>query len=115
MLGKQAVDRLSYGPLGHGKARPLCIGTVAHQCQNAFLSDLCESLQVDDITKDWCVVDFEVSGVDDDASRGVDGQCCCICNTVVCFDKLNAECAQVDGLSVFDDFPFCGAEQVVLL
>ena len=34
---------------------------------------------------------------------------------VVCFDKLNAECAQVDGLSVFDDFPFCGAEQVVLL
>ena len=115
MLGKQAVDRLSYGPLGHGKARPLCIGTVAHQCQNAFLSDLCESLQVDDITKDWCVVDFEISGVDDDASRGVDCQCCCICNTVVCFDKLNAECAQVDRLSVFDDFPFCGTEQVVLL
>ena len=25
MLGKLAVDRLSYGPLGHGKARPLCI------------------------------------------------------------------------------------------
>ena len=115
MLGKQAVDCLSYGPLGHGKARTLCVCTVAHQCQNAFLSDLGESLQVDDITKDWCVVDFEVSGVDDDARRGVDGQCCCICNTMVCFDKLDAECAQIDGLSVFDDFPFCGTEQVVLL
>ena len=115
MLGKQAVDRLSYGTLGHGKAGALCVGTVAHQRQDTLLSDFGESLQVDDIAKDRCVIDFEVSGVDDNARRGVDGQCCCICNTVVCFNKLNTECAQIDGLSVFDDFPFCGAEQIVLL
>ena len=115
MLGKQAVDRLSYGTLGHRKAGAFCVGTVAHQRQDTFFPDFGKSLQIDDIAKDRCVIDFEVSGVDDNACRGVNGQCCCICNTVVCFNKFNTECAQIDGLSVFDDFPFCGAEQIVLL
>ena len=43
MLRKNIVEGLSHGALGHGKARPLRVGAVAHQSQNAFLSQLSQN------------------------------------------------------------------------
>ena len=69
MLRKNIVEGFSHGALGHRKARPLRIGAVTHQSQNAFLSQLSKTLEIDGITENRRIVHLEISRMDHDACR----------------------------------------------
>ena len=69
MLCKNVVKCNTYRTLRLGKSRSLRIGTVRHQCQYTFLSDLCKSLQIDRITVYRCIIYFKVSCMHNDTGR----------------------------------------------
>ena len=66
---KYIVKGLTHGALRHGKSLTLRIGTVAHECQYAFLSDLRKPLQVNGISKYRCIVHLKVACVHHDPCR----------------------------------------------
>ena len=109
-LIKGLADRL----LRHGKSRALSVCTVAHQRQHTFSSDLTETLQIDGISEYRCVIHLEVSGVHNNACRGVDGKRRRILNTVVRLDEFHTEAAEIDMLSVFYDLALYLGEHIVL-
>ena len=113
MLCKNMIKCDTYRTLWLCKSWSLGIGTVWHQCQYAFLTDLCKSLQIDRITIYRCIIYFKVSCMHNNTGRWIDCQCCRILNTVVCLNKFNTKLSQIDRLSVSDNFSSCTAEQIV--
>ena len=110
MLCKQIIDGFSNGPLGHGKPFALRIGTVAHQSQHAFFTDLRKSLKINGITKYRRIIHLEISRMNNNAGRRINSQSRSICDTVICLDKFNTKTAQIDRLSMFDGFSFCSTK-----
>ena len=66
---KKIIKYMTDRTLGHSEAASFSVGTVTHQCQYTFLTNLSETLQVDRISKYRCVIYFEVTGVNNDTSR----------------------------------------------
>ena len=62
-----------------------------------------------------CIIHLKVSGVYDNSGRRIDRQCGCILNTVVCLNKLNPELAQIDRLTMLNNFALCAAQKIVFL
>ena len=115
MVGHDIVKYLAHSTLGHGEARPLRIGAVAHQGQYALLADLAEALQIDGVAEYRRVIHLEVSGVHDDACRRIDRQRGRVHDTVVGLDELDPEGTQVDGLAVLNHLSLHMVQHVVLL
>ena len=114
VLCKNRIKSLADGALRHRKSRTDRVGTVTHQRQHAFFSKLGKTLQIRRFTEYRCVIDLEVAGVDDNASRGEDRKRRCICYTVVRLDKLNPKTSEIDGLSVLYDLAADGLRHIML-
>ena len=63
MLRKDRIKGLSDGSLGHGKSRTDRVCGITEKGKNAFLSKLCQSLEICHIAEYRSVVDLEVTGV----------------------------------------------------
>ena len=105
MLLEKHVKGSSHCSLRGGKARPLCVGRIAHQRQHALFADLRKTLQVDGVPEHRCVIHLKVSRVYHDSRRRINGKSRRVHDTVICFDKFNAELPQIDGLSEFNHLP----------
>ena len=114
VLCKNRIKGLADGALRHRKSRTDRVGTVTHQRQHAFLSKLGKTLQIRRFAEYRCVIDLEVAGVDDNASRGEDRKRRCICDTVVRLDELNPKTSEIDGLSVLYDLAADGLHHIML-
>ena len=97
--GEQIAHACSHLLLGGGKARALGVGGIAQQGQHAALTVLGQCGQVGDAAGQRSVIDLEVAGLDDGASRAVDGKGHRIRDGVVHMDGLNGKAAQLDLLS----------------
>ena len=97
--GKQAADTGGHLLLGGGEAGTLRVGGVAQQSQHTLLAVLRQSSKVGGAAGQRGVVDLEVAGLDDGASRAVDGKGHRIRDGVVHMDGLNGKAAQLDLLS----------------
>ena len=114
MIRHNIVKHASHRALRHGKARSLRIGAVAHQCQHAFLSNLSETLQINGVPKDRRIIHLEVSRMNDNSRRGINSQSGSIHNAVICLNKLDSKCSQIDRLPMLNHLPLGLIEQIVL-
>ena len=113
VLRKQVVKGSSHRTLRLGKPCTLRVRTVRHQGKHTFLSDLRKPLQIDGIPEDRSIIHLKVSCVYDDSRRGIDRKGRCVLNTMVCFNKLNAEFSKINRLSVPYDFALRTSHQIV--
>ena len=61
MILKDAVQYLSDRLLRLCEAWSFCIGTVAHECEHALLSNLTKPCKVDCISKYRCIIYLEIA------------------------------------------------------
>ena len=104
MIAENTLKCLANFPLCHSKARTFRIGTVAHQCQNSFFTNLTKTLQINGISVNRCIIHFKITGMHDGSCRRVNCQCSSVLNTVICLDKFHTEASKIDMLSVFNYF-----------
>ena len=64
----------AYGALGFGIARPIGIGGIGKQQQNAALAVIGQGVQIEQFVVGGGGVHFEIAGMDDHAERRGDGQ-----------------------------------------
>ena len=111
------AEDLVYAPadrlLGRSVAGTLGIGGVAHKSQNALCAQFREALQVDGVAVDRCVVDLEITGVDDGSRGGSDRQRRGVHYTVVGLNELDVKFAQCHNIAEGHDMELCGLQQVV--
>ena len=69
MLRENIVKCHTDCSLRRGKARSFRICAVAHQCQNAFLSKLRKTLQINGIPEYRCVIHFKITCMHDNSRR----------------------------------------------
>ena len=100
MFCKQSVHGTADCLLRLGNARAFRIGTVTHQRQYTFLSDLTKTLQINTVSVYRRIVYLKVSGVYNSSCRRINRQSGGIRNTVVGLDKLYPELPEINGLSV---------------
>ena len=113
MFRENVVEGNSHRPFRLGKSRPFRIGTVGHQRQYPFLSNLRKPLKINGIPEYRRIIHLKITCVHHDPRRRIDRQSRRILNTVVRLDKFNPELAQIDGLSVAHHFPPGAAQKIV--
>src|SRR5947209_10597588 len=97
-----------------GVARPIHIRGVGKQEQYATLAVIGERVQIEEFVIGRRGIDLKVTGVDDDAKRGGDGQRDGTQDGVSDVDELDLERAQSDALSGLHCVQVCSFEQFML-
>ena len=99
MLGKNQIKGSSHGALRHRKSRLLRIGGVGHHSQYAILPELCKALQINLVSENRSIIDFEVSRMNQNACRGRNRKGGGILNRVVRLHKFHFQIAEAYTLS----------------
>ena len=77
------------------------IGTVAHDCQHAFLPQSSHSLQVNSLSEQRGIIHFKIPCVENNPCGCMDCQSGCPRYAVVCSDKFDSHLAKIDLASLF--------------
>ena len=114
VLCKDRIKCLSNCLLRHGKTFTCGIRRIAHQCQNAFLSKLCQPLQIRYVSEYRSIVNLKIAGVQDHAGRCEYCKSSRICDTVIHLNELHTETSKINGLSVFYHFTLHIFKHIIL-
>ena len=115
MLLEKLVDRLADCLFRSRETGALRVGRIAQKGDDSLSSKLRESLQVDRVAENGRVVDLEVSGVDHDTHRRVNGESSRVDDAVVGLDKLHSEAAERNGRTERDHLSLGGLHHSPLL